>query len=320
MAFVRPPRNGPIGRQRISVSDPASRARGVDCATGDGADASHAAPARPANTANVLLVPGIWIPMNARGGRRAGVASYHRTTPAGVLPSNAPMLAGLAQDLSYAVRTLGRSRGFTIVALSTLALGIGATSAIFGFVDGALLKPLPYPGADRIPQVWETPPGGGNNVVSTANFLDWQRDGAVFETLVATTGGQMTLTGQGDPRLLRVGRVSAGYFDVFGIKPAIGRTFAHDEDIPGRDHVVVLSHQLWTTQFGGEASIVGRTITLNGQQYTVIGVMPEGSAFDRGFNRMWRPLAFAPNERARNFHWLQVLGRLKPAVMLEQAR
>src|SRR5262249_5262527 len=152
---------------------------------------------------------------------------------------------------------------------------------------------------------------GGNNVVSTANFLDWQQQNDVFETLAATTGGSMTLSGRGDPAMMRVGRVSAGYFDIFGIKPAIGRTFAPEEDRPGKEHVVVLSHQLWSTQFGADPSIIGNAITLDNQSYTVVGVMPEASAFDRGFNRMWRPLAFGPNEHARNFHWLQILGRLK---------
>ncbi len=226
----------------------------------------------------------------------------------------------IAQDVRYGFRTLARSYGFTTVAVLTLALGIGANSAIFSFVDGVLLKPLPYPDAERILQVWEKPPGGGNNVVSTANFLDWQRQSDVFETMVATSGGSMTLSGQGDPLMLRVGRVSAGYFDVFAIKPAIGRTFAPDEDQPGKDSVVVLSHRIWMTQFGADVGLVGRTITLDGRPFTVIGVMPEGSAFDRGFNKMWRPLAFAPNEHARNFHWLGVIARLKPSVTMDKAR
>jgi putative ABC transport system permease protein len=226
----------------------------------------------------------------------------------------------IAQDVRYGFRTLARSYGFTTVAVLTLALGIGANSAIFSFVDGVLLKPLPYPDPERILQVWEKPPGGGNNVVSTANFLDWQRQSDVFETMVATSGGSMTLSGQGDPLMLRVGRVSAGYFDVFAIKPAIGRTFASDEDQPGKDSVVVLSHRIWMTQFGADVGLVGRTITLDGRPFTVIGVMPEGSAFDRGFNKMWRPLAFAPNEHARNFHWLGVIARLKPGVTMDKAR
>jgi putative ABC transport system permease protein len=230
------------------------------------------------------------------------------------------VLNELAQDVRYGFRTLAKSYGFTTVAVLTLALGIGANSAIFSFVDGVLLKPLPYPDPERILQVWEKPPGGGNNGVSTANFLDWQHQSDVFETMVATTGGSMTLSGHGDPLMLRVGRVSAGYFDVFGIKPVLGRTFAPDEGQPGKEAVVVLSHRTWTAQFGADAGIIGKSIILDGKPFTVIGVMPEGSAYDRTFNRMWRPLAFSPNERARNFHWLNIVARLKPAVTMEAAR
>jgi putative ABC transport system permease protein len=226
----------------------------------------------------------------------------------------------IAQDVRYGLRTLLRSYGFTTVAVLTLALGIGANSAIFSFIDGVLLKPLPYPEPERILQIWEKPPGGGNNVVSTANFLDWQRQSDLFETMVATTGSQMTLSGKGEPEMLRVGRVSAGYFDIFGIKPALGRTFAPDEDQPGKETVVVLSHRTWMAQFGGDPNIVGQSITLDNRPFTVIGVMPEGSAFDRSFSRMWRPLAFAATERERNFHWLQVMGRLKPGITMETAR
>jgi len=230
------------------------------------------------------------------------------------------VLDELVKDVRYGLRNLKRSLGFTTVAVLTLALGIGATSAIFSFVNGVLLKPLPWAEPDRILQVWERVPEGGNNVVSTANFLDWQHEGDVFDTMVATSGDSMTLSGQGDPIMIRVGRVSAGYFRVFAIPPALGRTFAPDEDRPGKDAVVVLSHRTWMTQFGGDPRIVGQSIALDSRPFTVIGVMPEGSAFDRAFNRMWRPLAFGPNERARNFHWLQVVGRLKPGITMEQAR
>jgi len=230
------------------------------------------------------------------------------------------VLNELWQDLRYGVRTLVKARGFAVVAVLTLALGIGANSAIFSFVDGVLLKPLPYRNAERILLVWEKRPDGGNNGVSAMNCRDWRHENHVFETMAASTGGPMTLSGRGDPVLLRTGRVSAGYFDVFAIQPAIGRTFAPDEDQPGKDRVVVLSHQLFVTQFGRDPHIVNDKIILDGEPYTVIGVMPEGSAFDRGFNRMWRPLAFRPNERTRNFHWLQVFGRLKAGVTLERAR
>jgi predicted permease len=226
----------------------------------------------------------------------------------------------LGQDLRYGSRSLVKARGFAAVAIVTLALGIGANSAIFSFVDGVLLKPLPYHDAERILNLWEKPPGGGNNVVSAMNFLDWRAQSTVFETVVAATGGAMTLSGRGDPTLLRVGRVSTGYFDIYGIKPALGRTFQTGEDEFGKHYVIVLSHALWQTQFGGDLQIVGQKIILDDEPYTIVGVMPAGTAFDRGFNRIWRPLAFRPSERTRNYHWLQVLARLKPAATIEQAR
>jgi putative ABC transport system permease protein len=226
----------------------------------------------------------------------------------------------IAQDLRYGCRSLLKARGFTIVAVLTLALGVGANSAIFSFVDGVLLRPLPYPHADRLVNVTEKPPGGTRNPISALNFLDWQTQSTAFDALAATTGGSMTLSGIDEPVLLRVGRVSASYFSVFEIPPSSGRTFAADEDQPGKERVVVLSHMLWATKFGGDPTLVDRALTLDGEAYTVIGIMPEGSIFDRGFNQMWRPLAFKPNERTRNFHWLGAIGRLKAGVTFEQAR
>ena len=230
------------------------------------------------------------------------------------------MLQDIVQDLKYGLRSLIKAPGFAAVAVLTLALGIGANSAIFSFVDGALLKPLPYAHPERIVQLWEKPPGGGNNVVSALNFLDWQGQSTLFDAVVATSGGSVTLTGKGEPVMFRAGRVSEGYFDVFRIEPFLGRTFARDEDTPGREHVVVLSHRLWTAQFGADPGIVGRTITLDGEPHTVIGVMPAGSAFDRAANQLWRPLAFRQSERTRNYHWLAVVARLKADVTIERAR
>ncbi|MBV9504336.1 MAG: ABC transporter permease [Acidobacteriia bacterium] len=215
---------------------------------------------------------------------------------------------------------LAKSPGFTVVSLLTLAIGIGSNTAIFSFVDAALLKPLPYADADRIVRVLEKRPDGGPNGISTLNFLDWQRDGTVFESLAAQTGGAVTLTGLGEPVQLRGARVSAHYFDVFGVKPALGRAFAEGEDQLGKDHVVVLSHVLWQSQFGGDPGLLGRSIRLDGEPYTVIGILPAGSSFDRGFMQIWRPLAFKPENMTRNFHWMGAVGKLKAEVTLKQAR
>lgn len=229
-------------------------------------------------------------------------------------------MSSLLQDLRYAARTLARSPGFTSVAILTLALGIGANTAIYSFVDASLLKPLPYPDADRIVRVMEKPPGFPRNGISTLNFLDWKKDNTVFDFMAAQTGASMTLSGQGEPELLRCGRVSAHYFDIFGINAAMGRTFLPDEDQLGKDHVVVLSYVLWQNRFGGDKSILGRSIRLDNQFYTVVGILPPGSAFDRAYNQMWRPLAFEPSNMTRNFHWFGSFARLKPGVSLQQAQ
>ncbi len=227
---------------------------------------------------------------------------------------------GLLSDLRYAFRTLRKSPGFTVVALLTLAIGIGANTAIFSFVDSILLKPLPYPDAERIVRVLEKPPGGGGNGISTLTFLDWRNQNTVFDSLAAQTGGDVTLTGRGEPVQLRASHVSAPYFDIFGIKAALGRTFAADEDQRGKEHVAVLSHVLWVSQFGADPALVGRTILLDGESYTVVGVLPEGGAFDRAYNQIWLPLAFQPENMTRNFHWFVAFAKLKRGIAIEQAR
>ncbi len=196
----------------------------------------------------------------------------------------------LRQDLRYGLRTLLQSPGFTIVALLTLAIGIGANTAIFSFVDAVLLKPLPYAEPDRIMRVLEKPPGGGVNGISTLNYLDWQKDNRVFEYMAAQTGGSVTLTGGNEPVQLRGSRVSPHYFDIFVVQAALGRTFAADEDQPGKDHVAVLTHNLWESKFGADPEVIGRSIILDGEPTTVIGVLPQGGAFDRAFTQIWRPL------------------------------
>ena len=202
----------------------------------------------------------------------------------------------------------------------TLALGIGANTAIFSFVDGILLKPLPYPDADRIVRVLEKPPGFPRNGISTLNFLDWQKQNQVFDFMAAQTGTNFTLSGGSEPVLLNCGLVSAHYFDIFRIHAALGRTFLPDEDQIGKDHVVVLSYLLWQNRFGGDPSILHRTILLDNQPFSVVGVLPPGSAFDRAYNQLWKPLAFEPSNMTRNFHWMGSFGRLKQGVSLEQAQ
>jgi hypothetical protein len=209
----------------------------------------------------------------------------------------------MRQDLAYALRTLRRSPSFTIVALLMLALGIGATSAIFSFVDGVMLRPLPYRDPDSIVRVWERPPQTLRNVISTMNFGDWQSQNTVFTAMAAAGNGSSTLATAAGPVQVRGTRVSASYFDIYGVTAAAGRTFAPGEDTPGRDRVVVISHSLWEQQFDGDPSLVGRAIRLDGVPYTVIGVLPADSPFDRTWAKLWRPLAFTPDEMTRDYHW-----------------
>ena len=224
------------------------------------------------------------------------------------------------QDLRYAIRTLTNSRGFTAVAVLTLAIGVGANVAIFSFVDGILLKPLPYDQPERIVRVLEKPPQGERNGISTMNFLDWQKDNTVFDFMSAQTGGNVTMTGGADPIQLRGARVSAGYFNVFGIKPALGRAFLPGEDQLGKHQVAVISHALWKSQFGSDPGIVNKVVQLDGQPHTIVGVLPEGSAFDRAAAQIWRPLAFLPSNMTRDFHWLTSFARLKDGVTMAQAQ
>ena len=223
------------------------------------------------------------------------------------------------QDIRYAWRALKKSPGFTAFAILTIALGLGANAAIFTLVDGVLIKGSGYPEPERIVLLWERPPQGLRNAISGANYLDWSRESRSFEAMAAQTGGAMSYSGGGEPRSLNTGYVSAPYFNVFGVQAALGRTFAAGEDQPGSPKVVVLTHRIWMNLFGGDTGIVGRSILLNGEPHTVIGVLPGASDFDRRWNDIWVPLVFPPNP-ARDYHYLNAVARLKRGVSLEQAQ
>jgi putative ABC transport system permease protein len=225
----------------------------------------------------------------------------------------------LGKDVRFGLRMIRKSPGFAVAAILTLALGIGGTTAIFSFVDAVLLEPLPFPEAERIVNVWEKPPGGDRNGISTLNFLDWKKQNTVFTAMAAQTWSSATLTDTDVPVELRNGRVSAPYFEIFGAKPMLGRTFAVDEDQPGKQYVVVLSHRVWQNRFGADPKIIGRSVRLNGAPHTVIGVMPPGT-YDRGWQDVWTPLAFKAEEMTRDYHWMISWARLKPGVTLDQAR
>jgi len=230
----------------------------------------------------------------------------------------------LAQDIRYGLRTLARSPGFTAAAVLVLALGIGANTAIFSVVNAVLLKPLPFGNPARIVSVPHVPPqdifpGRKTFSVSPANYLDWKAQNDVFEHMAILTDGSTTLTGTGDPRSVGTGYVSAEFFAVLGLKPRAGRLFARGDDEPGQ-RVAVLSEEFWKTRMGSNPSAVGGSIALNGQPYTIVGVLPSGVAYPAGLD-VWVPLAFSPEEKAvRGMHDFDVLARLKPGVTLEAAR
>jgi putative ABC transport system permease protein len=232
----------------------------------------------------------------------------------------------IAHDLRYAIRGLGRNPGVAAVIFLTLAIGIGINTAIFSFVDAILLKPLPYPHADRIVGIWERRPSGQPNSMTTLNYLDYAQQNTVFEQMAATTGccGLTILNGEPPVSLFTLS-VSPTYFDVFGVTAALGRTFAAGDDSPGRNRVIVLSHRAWASHFGSDPALVGRDIRINDQPHTVIGVMPEHGPFDRMLVEAWLPLTFGPERMNRTSHWLiwltgGAIGRLKPGVSIEHAR
>ncbi len=238
----------------------------------------------------------------------------------------------LMQDLLYAVRSLSRNSGFSAVVLLTLALGIGANTAIFTIVNGVLLKPLPYPEPDRLVMLWERQLSQGTTVtVAPANFFDWREQSHSFSEMAAMDPyPDFILNGAGEPRRLSGAAVSFGFFSMFGVRMALGRDFLAQEDHPGRNQVVVLSYSTWMHDFGGRRDIVGRPLTLNDASYTVVGVLPrefslvsKASDFQaRNRPDLWTPLALPspPEPWQRGTHPLCVFARLKPGVTLTQAQ
>ncbi|MFN0182132.1 MAG: ABC transporter permease [Gemmatimonadales bacterium] len=225
-------------------------------------------------------------------------------------------------DVQYALRTFRRAPGFTVAAVLTLALGIGANTAIFSAVNGILLRPLPFPEADRIYAVWNqnTRQGIERDVTSYPNFRDWQDRAEVWDGLVAVYPTWVSLTGEGDPEQVRGTGVTADFLRVFRVPPAIGRDFSAEEMVPGGPRVVLLSARLHQGRFGGDPGIIGRAIHLSGEPYTVIGVMPPSFAYPLDAE-LWRPLAPAGElADARSPLWLAVVGRLGDGVRPELAQ
>jgi putative ABC transport system permease protein len=223
-------------------------------------------------------------------------------------------------DLKFAARQLLKNPGFTVVAVLTLALGIGANTAIFSIVDGVLLKPLPYDQPGQLVQVWEAPAPGKRMYASPGAFLDWRQHSTVFEALSLANDTDRNLAGDGEPERVSGLAMSASGLQILRARPFLGRTFAPDEDQPGKDNVVVLTHGFWQRRFGGETNIVGRTIQLSDQRHTVIGVLPP--RFLLGDKAEFVvPTAITPAEAdQRAGHSHLVIGRLRPGVTFEQAQ
>src|SRR5688500_8427797 len=229
----------------------------------------------------------------------------------------------LIKDIRYGVRGLLKKPGFTVIALITLALGIGANTAIFSVVNAVLLKPLQFHDPERLVIVWEdaTFAGFPRNTPAPANYVDWKTQTQSFEDMAATAEWTFNLTGDGDPERVAAYAVTANFFPVLGVPPALGRVFTPDDDRPGAHKVVVLSHALWKARYGGDPQIVNRDIQLDGEKYTVVGVMPAGFQFFESDVRLWFPIAFNAEQLAnRGGHYLKVIARLKPGVTLDQAQ
>jgi len=233
----------------------------------------------------------------------------------------------LLQDLRFGIRTLIKSPGFAIVALLTLALGIGANSAIFSLVNAILLRPL----ACKNPEQLVTINHNYQKInlkasVSAFGYVHYRENAKLFESIAALTGWAANLTGEGEPERLTGTAVTANFFQMLGAEAAMGRTFAPGEDQAGKNRVLVLSHGFWQRRFGGDPNILTKTLTLNGENYNVGGVMPQGFQFGREFGQvvdLWGPIAFTEQQLSPNSitnEFLTVIGRLRPGVAQQQAQ
>jgi putative ABC transport system permease protein len=242
-------------------------------------------------------------------------------------------MTGLLQDLRYALRQLRKSPGFTLVAVITLALGIGATTAVFSVVDQVLLHPLPYPDSDRLVTVTQTFEGVSTDDASPANYLDWvaQNEASqdhAFAYMAASRGWPASLSTGDRPERVKGTMATPNFFPLFGVSPIMGRGLEASDAQPGNDHVVVLGYGVWQRYFAGDRGIIGRSIRLNGEQYTVLGVMPLNFSPDE-YGELWVPSPWgvpthplAPDKDPRQFrdrNYLETWARLKPGVTLQQA-
>ena len=228
----------------------------------------------------------------------------------------------LWQDLRYGWRTLRKSPGFALVAILTLALGIGANTALFSVVNGVLLNPLPYPEPDRVISLYQKTPQFQQSSVPYLNFLDWQKDNHSFSGLAALRSDDFNLTDAGGSERLHGHQISAGFFSVLGVTPLVGREFRPDEDQVGASPVVLLGDGLWKRKFAASPEIVGKNISIDGKSYTVVGVAPARNPF-MSVSEVYVPIGQwnDPTFRDRRVGMgSSAVGRLKPGVSLQQAQ
>ncbi|MGB7923548.1 MAG: ABC transporter permease [Pyrinomonadaceae bacterium] len=234
------------------------------------------------------------------------------------------MIGTLLQDLRYGLRMLVKKPGFAVVTIVTLALGIGANTAIFTVVNAALLRPLPYREPQQLVHLWESTPQKqfGEREASYPDYLDWKANNQVFEGVAGYSRRSFTITGGETPDRVQGAAVTDNFFQLLGVEPAQGRSFRPGEDQPGAERLALLSHGLWQRRFGGDASVVGQTVMLNGNSYQIVGILPPRFQFAPvGAAELWVALNPNTEQASRRFmHWLNIIARLKPGVGLEQAQ
>jgi putative ABC transport system permease protein len=229
----------------------------------------------------------------------------------------------VSQDVRFAFRVLAERRAYTALVLLTLAVGIGATTAVFSTIDAVLLRPLPYRDPARLVQIWENDRVNARPryPVAPANWADWRAETHAFDSMSAYVSGGGSLSAGADPFHANVPAVTTGVFDTLGVRPALGRTFEHGDSVPPAHRILILSHAAWRNRFGSDPQAIGRMVKFNGVEYQIVGVMPEGFAFPSRDVDGWRPFAETPEAlQMRAQHFLSVIGRLRTGVTMAQAR
>src|SRR5215475_6070507 len=260
----------------------------------------------------------------ARAAAMKSFGAMGRNTERGYDIRGAGWLETLWQDMRYGTRTLLKNPGFTTIAVLTLALGIGANTAIFSLVQAVILRPLPFPEAGRLAQVWNANLERDINhfAIKVRDYEEWRKQSQVFEQLAAYKWRTFTLTGSGEPEQIPGNWVTASFFSTLGVVPLLGRSFLPEEEQPGGPNVVILSYGLWQRRFGGDRNLLNQTITLDSKAFTVVGIMPAGFEFPLQVAKreLWSPLIFQPAVLQRGGNNLNVVGGLKPGFNLQQAQ